>query len=402
MAELLFELGCEELPASFVRKAYGDLQAHLVQLLGEAQLLEDGFKAQSLGTPRRLIVGVTGIKTLQPDISENKRGPALEAAFDASGNPTPALLGFCRGAGVDVANVTKDDKYVWAEKVTKGAPTAELLQAILPDAIRKLAFDKSMRWGSGKMRFARPIRWILANFEGKPVTFQIESVTSGATSIGHRFYANKEFTSATWDEHLSNLRKHKVEPDVDIRIKMITDQSKQASGNPLLDEDLVDENAFLTEWPDAVHGEFKAEYLHLPRPVLVTAMAKHEKMFPVEDASGNLTNKFVFIRNGGDDATVKAGNAWVLNARFNDARFFYNQDSELTLDDFLAKTENLMFGRDLGTVYQRVERLVGLAEQVSEVTGATAEEIAYAKKAAKYAKADLSSRLVSELPPYRA
>lgn len=398
MPELLLEVGCEELPASFVERAYNDLEAKLMQRLGEENLLEEGASSQSLGTPRRLIVCIQGVKAQQPDTEKTQRGPALAAAYNAAGEPTPALLGFCKGAGVEVSAVTKDEKYVWVTKLVKGQSAEQLLAEILPASIRSIQFDKSMRWGAGKMRFARPIRWILALFDGKGVPFQVETVTSGTTSRGHRFYANQDFPVSSFSDLMTKLAEHKVEPSKDKRRERILSEALRSTGKPILSEALVDENVFLTEWPDAVHGEFKESFLNLPRPVLITAMAKHEKMFPVEDNAGNLVNQFVFIRNGGEDATVKAGNQWVLNARFNDAQFFFNEDKKKTLDDFLEKTQNLMFGRDLGTVRQRTSRLEELIKLVSDATGADANEKELARKAARYALADLSTGLVSELP----
>lgn len=398
MPELLLEVGCEELPASFVERAYNDLKEGIVSRLQEGGVLEGDSQSVCMGTPRRLIVSVSGVLARQPDSEKQVRGPALSAAFGANGAPTPALLGFCRSAGVDVAEITKDDKYVWANKKSAGVDTRDLLQTVLPDAIRGLSFDKSMRWGTGKMRFARPIRWILAAFDGVVVPFKVESVASGLTSKGHRFYANQPFTSTNLSEHLANLRTHKVEPEVGKRRERILAESLKASGKPDLPDALVYENSFLTEMPDAVHGQFHSEYLNLPEPVLVTAMAKHEKMFPVRNDKGELTNNFVFIRNGGQDSEVRKGCEWVLNARFNDARFFFNSDKQLTLEDFLAKTQQIAFGKDLGTVHQRAGRLAKLSASIAKFGGLGESEIKLAEEAGRLAKADLSTGLVSELP----
>lgn len=399
MPELLLEVGCEELPASFVEKAYSDLREKVVSLLSEAKVLGEGSQATALGTPRRLIVSVSDLAPRQQDEVKEMRGPALKAAFDDAGNPTPALLGFCKSNGVDPASIRKDDKYVWVDKTVEGKDTNALLQELLPQAIKSLTFDKTMRWGSARMRFARPIRWILAAFDGKAVPFAVENVQSTITSTGHRFYSPDLFEARSLTELLSELRGRHVEPDPEVRRANILEGAKKvASGDPLLTKDLVDENVFLSEWPTPIEGEFRQEFLDLPRPVLITAMAKHEKMFPVEDSQGKMTNRFVFVRNSGEDDTVRQGNQWVLNARFNDAQFFYTEDAKHTMDQFLERTSTIVFQEKLGHVRQRAERLSKLAEAIAVATGADKDEQVLARTAGLYCKADLSTGLVSELP----
>lgn len=398
MPELLLEVGTEELPASFVQKAFTDLGEKIADLLREALILTEGGSVTALGTPRRLIIGVTGLVDRQPDQTKEQRGPSLKAAFDASGKPTPALVGFCRGQGVDPATVTKDEQYVWITKLIPGRPTREILSDLLPQAIKGLSFDKTMRWGSSRMRFARPIRWILASLDGAAVPFDIEDVQAGIESRGHRFYSPAPFEAKTLVDLLKGLRDRKVEPDPGLRKKTILDQIRAHAGdNAQLSDALVDENVYLTEWPTVIYGEFKPEYLQLPVPVLVTAMAKHEKMFPVRASEGGLQNRFLFVRNSGNDDAVRKGSEWVLNARFNDAKFFYDEDSKLKFDDFLAKTSGILFQEKLGTVRARASRLEALSEKIALATGADATEAAEAKQAGLYAKADLSTGLVSEL-----
>jgi glycyl-tRNA synthetase beta chain len=399
MPELLLELGCEELPATFVEKAYSDLRDKLVDLLSEAGVLSAPAKTVAMGTPRRLIVSIQGVMERQGDEEKEMRGPAIKAAFDDSGNPTPALLGFCKSNGVDASAVRKDEKYVWVDKKVVGRSTAELLVELIPAAIKSLSFEKTMRWGGARMRFARPIRWILAAFDDRHVPFAIENVQSTVSSSGHRFYSPDLFEAKNLKELVAGLRDRFVEPDPEVRRELIKSGAKKvASGSPLLTEALVDENAFLTEWPSAIEGEFKPEYLELPRPVLITAMAKHEKMFPVQTADGKLTNKFVFVRNSGEEETVRIGSQWVLNARFNDARFFYAEDQKHGLEAFLEKTSTIVFQEKLGDVRQRSSRLSQLAEAIAEATGGDKDEQVLARTAGLYCKADLSTGLVSELP----
>jgi glycyl-tRNA synthetase beta chain len=397
MPELLLELGCEELPATFVRKAFCDLHANVEKGLREAGIsFEDGHPP--IGTPRRLIIHFSNVADRQPDREQESRGPALPSAFDSDGNPTKALEGFCRGQGVLPGDVERRDGYVWVKKTISGKPTIDLLAELLPQAIRGLTFEKTMRWGGARMRFARPIRWILASFGGEAVSFDIEGVTAGLESRGHRFYAPEPFTAKSYDELVNGLIARKVEPDPAEREKTIRETAiRQASGMPELDDRLVDENVFLTEWPTPIEGSFKEEYLKLPEAVLITAMAKHEKMFPVRGTDGKLLNKFVFVRNSGEDATVRSGSEWVLNARFNDAKFFFDEDQKHTLKDFLAKTERIVFQEKLGTVRQRADRLSELGAAIAAHVRLPAETVELVKQAGLYAKADLSCGLVSEL-----
>ena len=398
MAELLIELGCEELPASFVRKAYTDLQNLIEEKLADAGVSFERA-CEPVGTPRRLIVHLEGVSERQPDQTKEQRGPAIKAAFDSEGNPTPALMGFCKGQGADPAEVRREGDYVWITKHATGRATRDLLAEIIPSAIRAMSFEKSMRWGEARMRFARPIRWILASFDGKLVPFEIEGVAAGLSSRGHRFNHPGEFEVKSRAELIEQLRKREVEPDPASREARIRkDASAAASGEPMMSEALVEENVFLTEWPSALEGRFKSEYLALPRPVLITAMAKHERFFPVSDSGGTLLARFISIRNGGEEEAVRQGNEWVLNARFNDAKFFFDEDAKHSLDEFLEKTDGVLFQEKLGSVRERADRLANLTAEIAKATGAGDDEVEFARLAGLYCKADLSTGLVSELP----
>ncbi|MBX3118085.1 MAG: glycine--tRNA ligase subunit beta [Fimbriimonadaceae bacterium] len=397
MPDLLLELGVEELPATFVKKAYTDLAQNIETRLTEANIpFTQGNPP--IGTPRRLIVHFSDVADRQPDQVKEQRGPALAAAFDADGNPSKAMEGFCRGQGVDPGQAEKRDGYVWVTKTIPGRPTLEVLSEVLPASIRGLNFDKSMRWGASKMRFARPIRWILASFGGSVVPFDVEGVQAGLESRGHRFYSPDAFGAKSYEELVNGLLSRKVEPDPAEREKTIREVATiSASGTAEMPDALVAENVFLTEWPTPIEGSFKTSYMDLPVSVLVTAMAKHEKMFPIRDSNGKLTNKFIFIRNSGEDETVRAGTEWVLNARFNDAKFFFDEDKKHSISAFLDKCEGIVFQEKLGSVRQRADRLAKLASLVAQESGGPEEEIEFAATAGLYAKADLSTGLVSEL-----
>lgn len=368
-----------------------------------SELLKSGLSGQNTGkwyaTPRRLIVSFSNLAAKQEDRQVERRGPSAKAAFDENNVPTKALEGFCKSLGVAVNEIFIRDDYVWSCVTEKGKSLAEVLSECLPVAIRNISFDKTMRWGDGKTRFSRPIRWILAVANGEVVPFSIENVKSSNQSWGHRFLANQSFEANSLEELLYHLKEHFVEADPKKRSEAIrTEALKVSDGGAELTEELVEENTYLTEWPSAIRGEFREDFLGLPRCVLVTAMAKHERFFPIADHKGCLTNQFVSIINGGDPATVQAGNEWVLNARFNDAKFFFDEDSRHSLEDFLLKTERIVFQIKLGSIRMRSDRIARLAKQFSIEVGFSEEEQQTCEIAARLCKADLSCGLVSELP----
>lgn len=396
MPELLVELGCEELPAFEIGRAAEQLRDNVIERLKKAGL---GFGEQCVyGTPRRLIVQIMGVEDRQEDSVKEMRGPALASSFDPEGKPTKALEGFCKGQGVSVSEIERRDDYVWVTKKVVGLPAVEVLKEAIPEAIRSLTFEKTMRWGTSRMRFARPIRWILASFGGKAIEFEIEGVCSGLLSRGHRFLAPEEFAVNDLASLLEGLRKRYVEPDATVREARIREGAiNVAAGTPMLSDQLVNENAYLTEWPECMLGDFPEAYMSLPEPVLVTVMAKHERFFPVRNESGGLTNRFISVRNGGEPGAVLRGNQWVLNARFNDAKFFYDDDSRRTMNEFLERTARMTFAEGLGSIRQRADRLSALARAVALAIGSDEATAALALKAGLYAKADLGTGLVSEL-----
>lgn len=399
MPQLLLEVGCEELPANSVRRAAESLLRLVVEAVHEEGLTTESVSSRWAATPRRLIVCVDGVAERQPDRRVERRGPSKNAAFDAEGNPTKALEGFCRGAGVRPSDVEVRDDYVWVTKHEAGKPGVEALGPALASAIRQIPFEKTMRWGAGRMRFARPIRWIVALLGGQVIEFELEGVASGSRSRGHRFLAPAPFEVAGWDDLVAGLRQRYVEPDPEARRQRIVSGTEGGvEGTPIMTEDLVEENVYLVEWPTPVVGEFKEAFLALPRPVLIAAMAHYQRFFPVESSPGVLSNRFVSISNGGDEATVRQGNEWVLNARFNDAKFFYDEDQRHTLDEFLLRTERIVFQEKLGTVRQRADRIAWMAALLAKSAGLCEDDVTNARRAGLYAKADLSTGLVSELP----
>lgn len=399
MPHLVLEIGCEELPAHSIRRAAEWLSAELAKELRGPKLIADDYEIRIACTPRRLIVGVDGVAIKEPDEVVEKRGPSVRAAFDSEGRPTKALEGFCKSSGAEISQVEVRDEYVWIRADVKGKAAHDVLATILPKVIAGIPFDKTMRWGRWRMRFARPIRWILAVFNRSVVPLVLESVESGNRSRGHRFLCPAEFEAHSFVELVEGLRERFVEAEPSKREATIRKETTEKSGGrALLTDELVEENVFLTEWPRAIIGEFHEDFLSLPRPVLVTAMAKYERFLPIEDESGAITNRFVSIMNAGDEGAVRRGNEWVLNARFNDALFFYEEDSRTQLEEFSERTSRILFQEKLGSVRQRGDRIAMIAGLICKRAGFSEIGIKSCVTAARLCKADLSTGLVSELP----
>ncbi len=406
MPDLVFELGTEELPANACESALEQLRAAVEAKLMAARL--PAVSVQVFGTPRRMIVLATGVPPRQPDLAKEAKGPSRSAAYDANGNPTGAAIGFAKKQGIAVESlgilISQQGEYVVARVVEQGKPSIEVLGAVLEEAVESLNFPKMMRWGDGAVRFARPVRWILALLDSAVVPVEIAGIKSGRKSRGHRFLSPDEFEVSNTSEFLGKLRAAYVIYDPQERLESIRSQANRLAaslkGSIPWDEDLLNENNWLVEWPTALAGSFDAAYLELPRPVLTTAMKKHQRFFPLEDKQGNLLPKFIAVRSGGDRAidVVREGNERVLSARFNDARFFYQQDRETPLAIIGEKLGRILFQEKLGTLAEKRWRLELLVRAAVESLGWNADEKEKAARAATLCKADLASHMVAEIP----
>ena len=403
-AIFVLEIGCEEMPASFMRGALHQLSDRLSQMLTEHRL--SFARVRTLGTPRRLIAFVDELATHQAPEERTVRGPARRACFDEQGNPTPALLGFTRARGVEPQQVqfveTPQGEYAFVQEYDAGRPAREVLAEMLPALITDLTFPKTLRWGMRKLRFGRPIRWILALLDTEVVPFEIEGIRSGRTSRGHRFLAPEPFEVASPAELLEALRRAHVIADPEERKALIVEgatQLAQAIGaKPELEADLLEENTFLVEMPHLLRGSFSESNLRLPAPVLMSAMKKHEKFFPMTDSQGKLVPGFISVYNSGDADKVREGNEWVLSARFNDAGFFYDEDLKRPLEQFVPMLGRMLFQQKLGTLLDKTHRLEQLAEQLARALDWDAERTTCLHRAAHLCKADLATQMVMEFP----
>lgn len=402
--ELFLEIGSEEIPAGFLPKAMADMRA-LISAEFENAHIPHG-EIITLATPRRLVLAVRDVAEEQPTIRTKAMGPAKSVAYDAEGKPTRAAEGFARGQGVAVSDLTlvETDKglYLCAEKEQVGRPTAELLKEMLPRLINNIPFKKSMRWMDLDVRFARPVHWIVALFGGAVVPFSFGNITTGNESRGHRFMAKTAFAVQDLASYLKSCEKHFVIPDPAKRKEIIRAEvqrvAQTSGGRVLEDEELLEQVSYLVEYPSAVLGTFSADFLEVPREVLITSMRSHQRYFSLVDEGGKLLPAFITINNTltEDPSVVVNGNQRVLRARLSDARFFFEEDKKVSLDSRVEALKSVVYQAKLGTSYEKMERFrtlaVGLA---ADLAPALKEKVA---RAATLCKADLVSGMVGEFP----
>lgn len=400
---LLLEIGMEECPARFVGPALGELARLMEERLSAERLAHGGIR--TLGTPRRLAVVVEGLAERQAELTQEVKGPPARVAFDETGAPTQAARGFAANQGVRVEELvvkeTAGGAYVVAVRHEPGKAATEVLPGVLASVVTSLRFPKSMRWGDGSLRFARPIRWLVALLGDEVVPFGLEGVTSGRATRGHRILADRAIEIASADEYVERLREAGwVLVDVKERRESIRRQvealAAEAGGELVMDEALLEEVTHLVEWPTALLGTFDRRYLDVPADILITSMKEHQKYFPVR--AGRLLPVFVAVRNGDDTSldVVRAGNEKVLAARLADARFFYEEDLKRPLDARLDQLRGILFQERLGSLWDKVERIRGILSRVGAAYPAAVR--AKADRAALLCKADLVTHVVYEFP----
>lgn len=403
-AELLLEIGCEEIPASFMRDALALLKTSLLEQLAEARLSHG--EAETYGTPRRMIVYVPAVQAHQSPEERTVRGPAKRACFDAEGKPTQALTGFARSQGVEPDAVqftgTPGSEYAFVQVHDSGKPAPDVLSEVIPAVIRSMTFPKMLHWGEARMRFARPIRWLLALFGNQVIPFELEGIVSSNRTRGHRFLSPGEWEVHSAKEFFTRLRESCVVYDPEERKRIIVEGVQQLAqtidATPLMSDELVEENVFLTEYPRVLIGSFPEEFLNLPKSLLASTMQKHEKFFPVIDSSGRLLPHFISVYNAGKEDSVREGNEWVLVARFNDAKFFYEEDIKQSLDAFVPRLERILFQQKLGTLLMKTSRLGALSTKLAQSLDWDEAKTALLQRAAYLCKADLASQMVKEVP----
>jgi len=405
MPDLLLELFSEEIPARMQRKAAEDLKSLVTNALVDAGLHYEGAKA--FATPRRLALHVAGVPAGSAATREERKGPRV-------GSPEKALEGFLRGAGldsIDQASVQSDPKkgdFYVAVIEKPGRSAIDIIADFMPGILRGFPWPKAMRWGTASTRWVRPLHSIVASFgpeteEPDVVPFEFDGIKAGKTTRGHRFLADEAFSVRRFDDYATGLEKHKVVLDADRRKDIILNDAKDralALGLELVeDPGLLEEVAGLVEWPVVLTGSFDEDFLSIPDECIQLTIRANQKCFVLKDpVSGRLANRFVLVSNivaadGGK--MIVAGNEKVIRARLSDARFFWDTDLKSKLSDNLPKLDDVKFHEKLGSVGDRVKRLVALSAELALVVGADETK---AKRAAELAKADLVSQMVFEFP----
>ena len=402
--DLLIEIGTEELPPKALTTLANALADGVVRRLHEAGLPPQGHIVYA--APRRLAVLVQGVIERQPDREIERRGPAVNAAFDSEGKPSKALEGFARSCGVSVNELEElaTDKGAWMvyRAQQAGQAAQALIPAMLEQALDELPIPKRMRWGAGETAFVRPLHWIVLLFGDEVIDAEIYGIQTGRHTRGHRFHHPEALPVPAPNEYAVLLESAgHVIADFATRRAMIRAQVESAAselgGHAVLDDDLLDEVAALTEWPRVVTGNFEPRFLDVPKEALISTMQGNQRYFPLLDAAGKLLPHFITVANidSRDPAAVRLGNERVIRPRFSDAEFFWKEDRKQPLSANLESLKSVVFQQKLGTQFDKSERVVRLARHIAALTGADMELTA---RAALLAKCDLMSGMVGEFP----
>ena len=405
--DFLLEIGCEEMPSAPLMNAAQQLGGLVAKGLDAAGLSHGEVRV--ISTPRRLAALVADVAVATDEIHEVRRGPKAAIAFDESGAPTKAALGFARKCGADAADLVRrvdadGSEYVFAERSVPSRPAAPLLSTLSADVIGGLQWPnyRSQRWGSEHATFVRPIRWICALLGTDVVPVTYADVTSSNTTRGHRVLAPGEHVVASPADYEATLERAFVlsaERRAEaIRAGIAQIEAERGGAHVDTPKRIFDEVVNLCEWPTVVVGTFDEEFLSVPHEIICESMLSNQRYFPVYDASGNLTREFVVVSNADPrvSATVVSGNERVVRARLDDAKFFYDEDLKRPMEEFVERLGSVTFQERLGTVLQKVERMEGLAAAVATQSGQGDAGVAAASRAAHLAKADLVSQAVVE------
>lgn len=403
--DLLLEIGVEEIPARFIDDGVAQLAEGLTRWLEEQRISFGSYR--TFATPRRMAVLIEDVAERQHDLEEEVRGPAQRIAMDEDGNWTRAAEGFARKQGLSPEELQlaeyKGEMYVFAHKRLQGQDTSELLLSGLPSVLRSLHFPNAMRWGSGRTRFIRPVRWLVCLLGEEQIPVEWAGKRASNRTRGHRFLG-QEILLATPAAYQDVLKEEWVIADVAERREMILDQLRELEQKYQfqipIEEGLINEVTHLVEYPTALLGGFHEDFLSLPKAVLITTMREHQRYFPVETADGTLLPYFITIRNGNENASeqVIKGNEKVLQARLADARFFYEADQKLSVDEAVKRLNQVVFHEELGTVGERTRRIAAVAGRVAEQLQLDAETMEKVERSAAICKFDLSTQMIDEFP----
>jgi glycyl-tRNA synthetase beta chain len=408
-AELLLEIGVEELPYQFIAPALAALKDSAEQMLKDQRLAFQSVR--TLGTPRRLALVVEGLAIQQTSMVKEAMGPSNAVAFDPAGQPTRAATGFAAGQGVTVQELqirrTPKGEYLFAVKQEQGRPANVVLKELLPQLIAKLSFPKAMKWNSTGVRFARPVRWLVALYGGATLPIEAAGITAGNRTEGHRVLGSaKGIAVRDSESYLKGLERQGVIPDQQRRRCMIEEQiatlCKKTGFTLNVDGDLLDQAVYTTECPNAIIGSFKPAYLEVPQEILITSMKEHQGFFSLRHKeTGKLVPHFIAVTNNRakDMGLIREGNERVLAARLADAKFFFDEDRKVKLGERVAKLAGVTFHQKLGTMEEKQQRVRKLAGFIASSVRPHDDKLKQAcERAADLCKADLLTGVVGEFP----
>ena len=408
-ADFLFEIGCEEIPAGMLPSAMIELKVILDKYLS-AHSLTQGSPVEVYGAPRRLAASCEKVRVRQRDELRDVLGPPKSVAYDAAGRPTRAAESFAQKMNLPVDELvtisTPKGEYLSAKQVILGKSAKEILEEILPRTVAEIPWPRSMYWtGAEGLRFIRPIRWVVAMFDGKPLRFNLGDAAAGNSSSGHRFLGKAKIPVIGAKDYVQKLRANfvLVRPE-DRKHKIEGELRRLADGKGLRiheDAHLMELVTNLNEYPAAILGGFDPSYLELPEEILITVMRGHQKYFALERKDGSLAPNFLAVINLAKDKSglIRAGHERVLRARFADARFFWETDQKCRLADYLPKLGTVTYQEKLGSYGEKVERMRELARWLSEqwfASGIAHASVGAADRAAELAKCDLVTEMVRE------
>jgi glycyl-tRNA synthetase beta chain len=403
---LLLEIGCEEIPARMIRAAAAELASRLTRILDQAGL--DHGAATAWGGTRRLAVRVETVCARQEDREETVTGPPAEVGWSPDGTATDAALGFARKHGIEPARLSRVETergiYVGFRRRVSGRPIGEILAGELPRAVEGMPFAKAMRWGDGRLRWVRPVHWILALHGTRVVPLVLFRIAAAGHSIGHRFIGQGEVPIEHPDAYPDALeRAHVVVDPVERRRRLaraLEDGARQLEGCLMPDDELLEEVSYLVEWPGVVEGRFDSRYLDLPEELLTTTLRHHQKCFSVRGADDALRPGFLAVSNTDGDRAghIRRGNEWVVAGRLEDARFFWNEDRKRPLVERLEALDKVVFHARAGSFRDKAARIEELADRLARRVGLREPEIGHARAAARLAKVDLTTTTVGEFP----
>lgn len=401
---LAFEIGVEEIPAFDLDSANKQLEKMVPAAFDDARIPYDSIEIHS--SPRRLIVMAYGVADATEALVEEYKGPAAKIAFDADGNPTKAAIGFARGKGLSPENLERREvtgtEYVFATKNIPATPVADLLPDVLAGFITAIKWPRSCRWAAYREYFVRPVRWIVAMLDDVVLPVSFAGAESSNFTMGHRVLAPGKHTVDTAANLLDVIRAAYVIPTQAERERIIREGVAAIEAETGFTADLPAKTLLevvnLSEYPQPLVSIFDQEFLQVPEEIIVDAMLMHQRYFPLYDAAGKLTNKFIIVSNGNPEcaATIIDGNERVVRARLDDAKFFYEEDLKHPLESYIEKLDKVVFQESLGTVRQKAERLEKLACALSADAQLDAADAADAKRAARLCKADLVTNAVIE------